>query len=337
VNTGKSPIRMHRAALAFAALLVLSTPAHTLTVEFPGPTAAVAQVQNPAGSDAIATGPWLPAGMQLRVVEGALDQTAYRIDAPGLTTLQIIAPLRDQLRADGYTVVYECESVACGGFDFRFGLNILPEPDMHVDMGDYRYLSAERVGAGPSAGTAVIGIIVSRSTNAGFVQITQVGGALPPADLTVSTKSTLPVLTPVPTIAPITPLVSPVAPADLGARLETGGTVALDDLVFASGAATLADGDYASLAGLAAYLKVNPARAITFVGHTDASGGLEGNIALSRARAQSVRTAMIAIYDVPGKQVAAEGVGYLSPRASNLTDAGRAANRRVEVMLTSTE
>jgi outer membrane protein OmpA-like peptidoglycan-associated protein len=35
--------------------------------------------------------------------------------------------------------------------------------------------------------------------------------------------------------------------------------------------------------------------------------------------------------------VQAEGVGYLSPRASNLTDEGRATNRRVEVMLVNTE
>jgi OOP family OmpA-OmpF porin len=33
--------------------------------------------------------------------------------------------------------------------------------------------------------------------------------------------------------------------------------------------------------------------------------------------------------------VTAEGVGYLAPRATNLTGAGRTLNRRVEVVLTS--
>jgi OOP family OmpA-OmpF porin len=40
--------------------------------------------------------------------------------------------------------------------------------------------------------------------------------------------------------------------------------------------------------------------------------------------------------DVPPAQVEAQGVGYLSPRDTNLTDEGRTRNRRVEVILTST-
>jgi OOP family OmpA-OmpF porin len=113
--------------------------------------------------------------------------------------------------------------------------------------------------------------------------------------------------------------------------------VALDDLVFASGSSSLTEGAYPSLASLAAWLKENPGLTIAVVGHTDASGGLEGNIALSRKRAQSVRERLIANYDVPAKRVEAEGVGYLSPRASNLTEEGRQMNRRVEVMMTSTQ
>jgi outer membrane protein OmpA-like peptidoglycan-associated protein len=76
---------------------------------------------------------------------------------------------------------------------------------------------------------------------------------------------------------------------------------------------------------------------VAIVGHTDASGGLEANIALSRKRAQAVRNVLIEAFGVPAAQIQAEGVGYLSPRASNLTEAGRTQNRRVEVMLTSTQ
>jgi OOP family OmpA-OmpF porin len=36
-------------------------------------------------------------------------------------------------------------------------------------------------------------------------------------------------------------------------------------------------------------------------------------------------------------QVQAEGIGPLSPRVTNLTEEGRRQNRRVEVMVTSTE
>ena len=73
------------------------------------------------------------------------------------------------------------------------------------------------------------------------------------------------------------------------------------------------------------------------VGHTDAVGGLDGNVALSRRRASSVRDRLVGKYGVAGAQVTSDGVGFLSPRATNLTEAGRERNRRVEVILTSTE
>lgn len=92
-----------------------------------------------------------------------------------------------------------------------------------------------------------------------------------------------------------------------------------------------------TLGALADYLKQNPARQVTLVGHTDAVGSLDANIALSKRRARSVMQYLTQELGVSASQVAAEGVGYLAPRASNLTDAGREANRRVEVTLTSTE
>jgi outer membrane protein OmpA-like peptidoglycan-associated protein len=318
--------------------LALAAPARAITIEFPAPATVTQSLQTPLGSTSVATGPWANGTIPTRSLQGSIDQTAYRIGEPGLQTLQILDPIRDQLLADGYTPIYDCKDTACGGFDFRFGLTIFPEPAMHVDMGDYRYFAAER---STPAGDEVISLIVSRASNAGFVQVTRVGGALPPADVRLSTMA--PPLAPVaapltsPDTAPIAPATTPPIPSELGQRLETGGAVALDDLVFPSGAAVLAEGDYASLSALAAYLATNPARQVAIVGHTDASGGLDANIALSRRRAESVRRTLIDRYGAKGAQVQAEGVGYLSPRASNLTATGRAANRRVEVMLTSTE
>jgi OOP family OmpA-OmpF porin len=122
------------------------------------------------------------------------------------------------------------------------------------------------------------------------------------------------------------------APADLEARLSAGLPVALDDLVFGSGAAALEARDYASLVALAAWLKADPGRKVTLVGHTDASGGLDANIALSRKRAEGVRQVLMTVHDVPPAQVSAEGVGPLAPRAGNDTEEGRRKNRRVEAV-----
>ena len=76
---------------------------------------------------------------------------------------------------------------------------------------------------------------------------------------------------------------------------------------------------------------------IALVGHTDATGSLEANVAVSRARAVSVRERLIADYGVDATQMDAEGMGYLAPVASNLTPDGRERNRRVEAVLLNVE
>ncbi len=276
-------------------------------------------------SYAVPIGPFSNGAIPTRRVEGALQQTAWRVESPGATTLELLAPLRAQVIAAGFRPLLDCDHAECGGFDFRYGTAVLPEPEMHVDLGDYRFFAAER-------GAEVISLIVSRTAVAGFVQMIHVGGAGPDPVLTASTKASP---------APIAALAPPngdaaAAPSDLGARLLAEGAVTLDDLVFASGTSSLSDTDYPSLRALAKVLQDKPDLTIAFVGHTDASGGLEGNITLSRQRADAARAVLLSAYGVAADRVDARGVGYLAPRASNLTEAGREKNRRVEVIVTST-
>lgn len=297
------------------------------------------------GSYRMPIGPWRAIGGAVVVAEGATRQSAYRTAIHDGTTLQVLADLRAQLAAAGYELLFECDAASCGGFDFRFDTSVLPEPQMHVDLGDFRYLAARR---DQDDGPEFVSLLVSRSSDSGFVQVFRVTrpavgaeAAAPAPDH--SAAPALPLPLPEAT-GPATGLstdltADPAAPAPagpLGTALETGGRVALDDLAFATGSAELAPGDYPSLVALADYLKANPLRQVALVGHTDAAGGLEANIALSKRRAASVVGHLIGDLGVDRAQVSAQGVGYLSPRASNLTDPGRAQNRRVEVVLTST-
>jgi OOP family OmpA-OmpF porin len=326
-------------AAAWVAGALPCAAAQALTFDFPGPATVTAETRQTLASFRLPTGPWAPDGLPARLAEGAVEARAWRIEAPGLTTLQILTPLRDQLAAAGFVTIFECETQACGGFDFRYATETLPEPDMHVDLGDFRFLSAERQGP---AGAEVLALMVSRSSNSGFVQITRVtpGSAAPAPLLAAAPPPDAPrlALPPGPGLAvmaePPPPAAAP-APDDIGARLTAGGAVVLEDLVFPSGTAALADGDYPSLVALAAWLRANPDRRVALVGHTDAAGGLDTNVVLSKRRADSVRARLVAL-DVPPAQVEAQGVGYLSPRDTNLTDEGRTRNRRVEVILTST-
>ena len=107
----------------------------------------------------------------------------------------------------------------------------------------------------------------------------------------------------------------------------------LDGLDFATGSAELAPGGDAALLALAAYLTSHPARRVALVGHTDAQGPLDANIALSKRRAQAVADRLVAAHGVSRAQLRAEGMGWLAPLATNLTPEGREANRRVEAVV----
>lgn len=319
VSTKTAPL--HCALLL--GLFAFAPTAQALTLSFPGPATSTTRSE-PLASFRLPIGPYTADGMQTRLAEGALDQTAWRITAAGLTTLGLMKPLRDQITADGWSVIYECETAACGGYDFRYGTDVMTEPDMHVDLGDFRYLAAERT---TPRGPEFLSLLVSRSASTGFVQLTLIG----------ATDASVTQIQPTQITPTQTSQTATQPSTGIGAKIESSGTVALDDLIFPSGTAALAPGDYASLTEIATYLRANPDKTIALVGHTDASGGLEANIALSRKRAQAARQRLIETYDLPAAQIAAEGVGYLAPRASNLTDQGRTQNRRVEVMLTSTQ
>ena len=308
---------------------LLPSMALAVALEFSAPSSTTATRREPLASYALPIGPWQDGQVASRILEGPLEQTAWRIAAPGMTTLQILSPLRDQLARAGFRTLWECETDACGGFDFRFAIDVMPEPDMHVDLGDFRFLSAERAGAdGPEA----VSLLVSRSVEAGFVQMVAIGAARPaPSPL-------IPAIQAAPAAAADLPHQGdPVLQlSGLAAALQASGSAVLEDLVFRSGSAELGPGPFETLAALADFLKRDAARRVALVGHTDASGGLAGNTALSRARAASVRERLIAEYAVPAAQITAEGVGYLAPRATNQTEEGRARNRRVEVIVTST-
>jgi OOP family OmpA-OmpF porin len=121
------------------------------------------------------------------------------------------------------------------------------------------------------------------------------------------------------------------------AALRAQGHVVLGDLDFGTGSAALGAGPFASLGSLAAFLTEDPARRIALVGHTDTVGGYDGNLALSRRRAEAVMTRLINEHNVPSGQLEAEGIAYLAPIAPNDAASGREANRRVEAVLLASD
>jgi outer membrane protein OmpA-like peptidoglycan-associated protein len=107
------------------------------------------------------------------------------------------------------------------------------------------------------------------------------------------------------------------------------------DLLFATDSAAVRSDLRSDLNAVAASLLRYPNSTIQVVGHTDNTGTAAYNQDLSQRRAVSVAS-ILRESGVPGGRIAAVGRGEDQPIASNLTPAGRAQNRRVEIIIRPT-
>jgi len=110
--------------------------------------------------------------------------------------------------------------------------------------------------------------------------------------------------------------------------------VRLDSLsLFDAGSAELKPGSTKILVSALVDIKAQPGWLIVIGGHTDGRGSAQQNFQLSHARASAVRDWMQRMGDIPDSCFAVQGFASSQPVTSNDTEAGRAANRRVEISL----
>ncbi|HVF36200.1 MAG TPA: OmpA family protein [Candidatus Saccharimonadia bacterium] len=115
-------------------------------------------------------------------------------------------------------------------------------------------------------------------------------------------------------------------------REQRGEVMTLGEAVFSPGQSSLQPEALEHLGGLVEFVQADPARRVRIEGHTDDRGGANLNQVLSQRRAEAVRDALVA-RGVDAARIVALGRGETVPLATNDTPAGRARNRRVEVIL----
>jgi len=115
-------------------------------------------------------------------------------------------------------------------------------------------------------------------------------------------------------------------------QTERGLVLTMGDVLFATGKSDLSPDANKGVATLADFLKKNPNRNVLIEGYTDDVGKDDYNLALSQKRADSVKARLVGA-GIEAGRITTVGYGKKFPVADNNTKAGKAQNRRVDVII----
>jgi OmpA-OmpF porin, OOP family len=245
-------------------------------------------------------------------IEGRLTRIAYKAPA-GRSVLEVFSNYEQALRAAGFSILFSCGNELCGGRPFN---QAATPPDLSTVMAfhekDQRYLLAKL--ARPT-GDVHASLYVDRAYSLGGANKDRVFANL----MIVESQAMQSGLVKV--------------DADAMAKgLDAQGHIALYEIYFDTNKADVKPESAAALSEIAKLLASRTGLKLLVVGHTDNAGELEYNRALSQRRAQAVIEALVKQHAVARERLTAIGVGMAAPVAGNDAEAGRAKNRRVELV-----
>ncbi len=233
-------------------------------------------------------------------VEGAVTRIAYLYPAD-IALVQIHRNFEAAVKANGLELLLSCDQKDCGKINYdvdQFG-----NSPSWADAFNYRYVLAARPG---DQGMIYAALFLSMNN----------GRARSVVTVVEETEMAFRMID----------------AAEMQASISNTGSVALYGVRFDTDEAIIKPESEPTLEEMAAFLKANAALSVVVVGHTDNQGSMEYNLALSAERAEAVRDALAGRYGIAGERIAHAGAGFLAPVASNATEAGRALNRRVELI-----
>jgi outer membrane protein OmpA-like peptidoglycan-associated protein len=111
--------------------------------------------------------------------------------------------------------------------------------------------------------------------------------------------------------------------------VSAGESIVLEGVTFASGKSLLTHESLVILDLSVKLLKDNPDIVVEIRGYTDNTGSYQGNVRISKARADAVRDYLVS-QGIRFSRVMTKGFGPEDPIAPNSTKEGRAKNRRIE-------
>jgi outer membrane protein OmpA-like peptidoglycan-associated protein len=237
-----------------------------------------------------------------RRLEGRVTRIAYRTK-PGPSILEVSRNFETQLAKAGFETLLACDTDACGGIPFSEAIEALPVPEMWVDGFNYHYFAGRKSDSGRETYASVI---VSENNREITAQLTV-------AELgAIENKM--------------------VDAAAMAKGLGETGHIALYGIYFDTDKAVLKPESRPTLEQIAKLLSAQPQLNVFIVGHTDCQGAYDYNLDLSKRRAEAIAAELVKSFRIAQGRLRTAGVGLLAPVGSNGSEAGRALNRRVELV-----
>ncbi|MBA2398980.1 MAG: OmpA family protein [Bradyrhizobium sp.] len=235
-------------------------------------------------------------------LEGRITRIAYRTSA-GPSIVEVSRNFETQLTKAGFEPLLNCETEACGGIPFTEAIEALPIPQMWVDGFNYHYYAARKSEGGRETYASVV---VSENNRDIYAQLT---------------------------VAEIGAIENKMVDADAMAKgLREIGRIALYGIYFDTDKALIRPESRPTLEQIAKLLASHVALNVFIVGHTDSQGPYAYNLDLSRRRAEAIAAELVKTYHIGAPRLQTAGVAHLAPVGSNASEAGRALNRRVELV-----
>jgi fibro-slime domain-containing protein len=128
----------------------------------------------------------------------------------------------------------------------------------------------------------------------------------------------------------LVPVAAGKSAAEMRAELRQHRRVSVYDLRFAFDSADLNEESLVTLAEIAKLLQEDPDLRLGVEGHTDNVGAAAYNARLSQRRAEAVKAHLVRTFSIPASRLETRGLGDTKPVSDNVTEEGRARNRRVD-------
>lgn len=222
------------------------------------------------------------------------------------SSLEVVRNYEERLKAQGFETVFFCRMTECGGQDLWWAMtDQLKGSGLPPNWENQTYLLAR----------------LPRPQGDAYVAILSVEQG----------KEVRSLLDVVETRAMETGKVQVLDAAALRGAIDRDGKAVLYGIRFAFDKAEIEPESQGQIAEIAAFLKAQADVSVVVAGHTDARGGFDYNVDLSRRRAQAVAAATARLGIAPSR-LTPFGAGMAAPVATNETEEGRALNRRVELV-----